>query len=899
MGCVIMVDNNVLFYELNDSRILGISTYQITKIPRYDVLGDNLNEVIKDVKQMFSHLLKEFYQITKGTDSAIELLLTTSKKENQSYKALLNMYLVVRITALNKNFTLSKLEEADHIITYNLLQSKFEVINTSYPFSCFSQDIMPAALAIRKKEDLKYLQNNMIPVAYTFDLLSDKPTEQDLLYNYLINTPDVAVSISLIPTSLYQNEHYFLENMMIRLGNLFNGISVPQYGFIRDGSVQDVLGLYEYYLNQETNGLFIMNIVVLGNFQNINNLASNLLMECSTPNENGKAPKFEIVELQSSNEIKSYPHLFPWIVEQKVSGIHRLQIVLDRYNQHLYRLPYIVSADEATQIFRLPVASNKITAGIDIIDTTKRNKTFTQGIINTADIILGRLTNIIDSKDANLGFNLKDLTKHMLVVGTPGSGKSTFLVGLMDRLWKNFKIPFLVIEPAKQEYRALIDSIECLQVFSPGKNSVAPYIINPFIPPKGVTLEVYKSIVKAAFSVAFEMWTPLDQLFDETLNICYSDCGWLDDTTIEDGKRIFTLPEFIETYRSVVNAKGYTGEYKKQVETAGVMRLQGLLEQNMNIFDNQNTVSIEDILTKPTVIELSNVKDIKQKSFIIAFLLNNIYAYVEANLRNDGMLKNVILLEEAHVLLSADTQAVQSESASSNQQAVRLLSGMLAEIRSRGVGIVIADQSSRKVSQDVIANTNIKVVFRLVEQSDKTIIKNSVNMSDLQFERMSKLKTGEALVYFDKLDEAEEIKLDDYRLNHNITTDLTDQELKSRMHYWDTHQKLLIPYEECKYIEKCSNTCNFTVRAKARAISDRIYRKYFESIKNLTDFQKAYYKINTYILKETEELFGKDTFKEILSCTKVMLLRKCRFYSSCKITRKMCLATIKNNEQKH
>ena len=71
----------------------------------------------------------------------------------------------------------------------------------------------------------------------------------------------------------------------------------------------------------------------------------------------------------------------------------------------------------------------------------------------------------------------KDLAKHMLVVGTPGSGKTTFSVGLLDRLWKEHKIPFLVIEPAKNEYRALVQSIPELQVFTPGKNFISPFVL--------------------------------------------------------------------------------------------------------------------------------------------------------------------------------------------------------------------------------------------------------------------------------------------------------------------------------------------------------------------------------------------------------------------------------------
>ena len=473
------------------------------------------------------------------------------------------------------------------------------------------------------------------------------------------------------------------------------------------------------------------------------------------------------------------------------------------------------------------------------------------------------------------------------------SGGETFVVSLMDRLWKDHKIPFLVFEPAKTEYRSLLDSIPDLQVFSPGKNNVAPYILNPFIPPKKVPLEVYKSIVKSAFSVAFEMWTPLDQLFDETLNICYSNFGWLDETTIDDGLRCFSLSDFIETYKQVVSSKSYTGEYKKQIEAAGVMRLNGLLEQNLNVFDNENTVSIEDILTKPTVIELSNIKDIRQKSFIIALLLNNIYAYVEANLGNDGKLKNVILLEEAHVLLNGDNVA-SGESSNANQAAVKLLSNMLAEIRSRGVGIVIADQSPRKVSSEVIANTNLKIMFRLVEAVDKKIVMDSTTMTELQFDRLARLKTGQALVYFDKLEDVEEVKFKDYRLENNISIDLSDESVKRLMNYWDDKQHILIPYEECHYLNECKSRCDFNCRSKSRVIADRLFRKHVNNIRKLDDFKQLYLKINVLIKEEIDEVFGPELFDSLKNCVKVHFLRKVRFNSSIGLTKKICINTIKS-----
>jgi len=147
-------------------------------------------------------------------------------------------------------------------------------------------------------------------------------------------------------------------------------------------------------------------------------------------------------------------------------------------------------------------------------------------------------------------------------------------------------------------------------------------------------------------------------------------------------------------------------------------------------------------------------------------------------------LKNVILLEEAHVLLDAESKAGEGE-ANPSAIAQGLVKRMLAEIRSYGVGIVIADQSPRKVTTDVVALTDIKVAFRLVEANDKQILADSTNMNETQEQRLAKLKPGEAFLFFGKLDEPDEIKTEDYRLANNISISLSDEGIKSLSTYWN------------------------------------------------------------------------------------------------------------------
>ena len=100
---------------------------------------------------------------------------------------------------------------------------------------------------------------------------------------------------------------------------------------------------------------------------------------------------------------------------------------------------------------------------------------------------------------------------------------------------------------------------------------------------------------------------------------------------------------------------GFTGDAKNMV----VRVLSG--KQSREPIDNYYSIPIEDILSKPTVIELAAIENSDQKALLIALLLLSILAYVTRNYVGEGGLRNVILLEEAHVLLDADSNAGQGD----------------------------------------------------------------------------------------------------------------------------------------------------------------------------------------------------------------------------------------------
>ena len=720
------------------------------------------------------------------------------------------------------------------------------------------------SIAIVKDEREENLNNQFLSAAYSIDVFDSYAHDMSSIMNELTEQPYSMFSIQLFPTQLTVEEKTEIARIAQILDTLNKGVMTQGIGNVSISAAGHLAEIYKYYQTVSAGAMFGYNIIVAGSYGNTDKLASKVQGYISYDSENPVFMKQVHMDTSQLRITDNY-YSFPWIVNELLIDLNRNPYIWnqDNSNQFLYRMPYVISAKEAGGIFRLPLGNGRISAGLPINDSESASKTYADNLINAGDIEIGILKN---SEKNTIGISLKDLAKHMLVVGTPGSGKTTFSVSLLDRLWKEHNIPFLVIEPAKNEYRALIQSIPEIQIFTPGKNFISPFVFNPFVPPENVRLETYKSTLKTAFAAAVSMTTPLDKIFEEAINNCYSDFRWLDNYTTADKGQIFNITDFIKCFKNTFDEIGYTGD-AKNIGRAGVVRLKSL----ENLFDNYFSIPIQDLLQKPTIIELAAIENSDQKALIISLLLLSILAYVNANYVGDGGLKNVILLEEAHVLLDASSNVGQGD-ANPSAIAQNLVKRMLAEIRSYGVGIIIADQSPRKVSTDVVALTDMKMVFRLVEATDKQIIADSMNMGDGQEQRLSRLKPGEAFLFFNKLDSPEEVVTPDYRLENNIDITLSDKDIGKLTTYWNDKKKNLRPYPECAEVFCCKECCIYERRILAKEIARRIFVKNFKS--DMSDFN-AIKKVFAQITKLTKyELNDEEFSPELLACVKVQLWRK-------------------------
>ncbi len=368
-------------------------------------------------------------------------------------------------------------------------------------------------------------------------------------------------------------------------------------------------------------------------------------------------------------------------------------------------------------------------------------------------IDLGRLVksgNVCETVPVPL---LKDqLDRHIFVAGVTGCGKTTTCQTLL--LGSDW--PFLVIEPAKTEYRGLRNkACEDLLVFTLGNDAVAPFRLNPFEFIKGESITSRVDMLMASISAAFDMEAAIPQLIERAIYASYADMGWsikdnsnryYDDPFADKVFAFPTLSDVLAKTEKVVDEQGFDDRLKRDYIGSIKARLQGLtLGAKGLMLDCRRSVDFDKLMDRKVVLELEDIPNAQQKSLVIGFILTNLIQVIKSRYERTGGKKvcHITLIEEAHRLLTKPEPGCSS----SQRQAAETFADMLAEVRKYGESLIIADQIPGKLTPEVIKNTNTKIIHRLFAQDDKEAVGHTMGLEDEQIEFLSNLKVGHAIVF--------------------------------------------------------------------------------------------------------------------------------------------------------
>ena len=851
--------------NLPNGKYISSNILEITAFPKAEIIDKDNKKAFEMNMKAFNQMLFELHKISDMNSTVAEILWVSEKVENQTFKSKVRVFVVIRKIGTDINLLDKETKTIQSNFISELNQVKFE----TRPFELEDKSFInlvrnidfSSLLTITKKE--KIVGNSAsYGNYYTWDILNNNSNDtMSGFISSISQNSNCAVSFQIIPTSLSPNELIYLNELSVQYKQVIG---------MGDISAEIPLKTNQYLLDRSQKPLFFYNICTFGNVDCCRFITTKLLSVLQSGNE--KISDCDLITLDLSSEkinIANQFYIYPWIINEKLINKYR-NAQLQQYPivKAMGRFPYVMTLEELNVFFRLPLYDKSMPALTERKALSEAEQ-FSKDIIGENTIKFGRLISDGGS-EVVIGCPLKSWTQHALIVGMPGTGKTTFAVNILTQFYKK-GIPFLAIEPTKSEYRAMIDIVDDLQIFTPGNNNVSPFIINPFIPPKGITVEQYIPSLLAAFKAAFSMDGPLEMIFLKAVNNCYIEYGWKKYSKYGDKDvKVFGMFEYILCFRKTMNSMNYNKETKSNIETAGLLRLMNLIEQNSNIYDTINTVPIEDLLSKPTVLELNSIDNDEQKSLIMALILSSACVHIKNNQIGDGKLKNVILIDEAHVLLDS---GVDSEgSGSSKGTTVKTVQKMIAEVRSYGTSIIIADQKPSAVTESIVSNTNVKVSFRLTSSKERNLIAESTDMSDSNAEYISQLGVGQAFVYFDKLRSPQLVQTEDTRETDGVRLSVSNEEIFERSKYWKDKESKLVPFRECSCSNICK-TCSFKIRSDSEYFAEKLLGACTPKITDKKALLSYAIKIPQ-VLKKHIERYEENEIEQLYNCTIIKFIRK-------------------------
>ena len=369
------------------------------------------------------------------------------------------------------------------------------------------------------------------------------------------------------------------------------------------------------------------------------------------------------------------------------------------------------------------------------------------------------------------------LNRHVFVCGATGAGKSQTVRCLLEAA-SSRGIPWLVVEPAKAEYRLMANRLPGTEVIRirPGEPDAIAAGLNPLEPagagaacgdPGGrFPLQTHADLVKALFIASFQAEEPFPQVLSAALSRVYEEAGW--DLALGEPSRgeaaYPTLTSLQRAAERVVAEIGYSQRVTDDVLGFIRVRLASLRHGTTGRFlEGGHPLDFAALLSRNVVLEIEDVGDDADKAFLMGTVLIRLAEHLRLTHRTAGRapgLAHLTVVEEAHRLLRRPAPG-EAGGAGAAAHAVELFAGLLAEIRAYGEGLVIAEQIPARLVPDVIKNTAVKVTHRLPAADDREAVGATMNATQRQSRYLVTLPPGQAAVFSDGMDFPVLVKIKD------------------------------------------------------------------------------------------------------------------------------------------
>lgn len=540
-----------------------------------------------------------------------------------------------------------------------------------------------------------------------------------------------------------------------------------------------------------------------------------------------------------------------------------------------YTAGTLVSGRELPMHLGLPTRS---VHGLPIIEHAEFGRNVPDEAMPDEDKMnLGKIYHMGKEEAAGLILNRQAMASHTFITGSTGTGKSNAVYHLLDEITKNGQTTFLVVEPAKGEYKNVFGNCTDVQVFGTNPRETPLLRMNPFAFPENIHILEHIDRLVEIFNACWPMYAAMPAVLKDAIERSYQKVGW-DLRNSESEKGVFpTFFDLLDILPGVIEESHYSKDTQSDYVGALCTRVKSLTNGIYgSVLCAEDALTDEALFDRNVVVDLSRVGSMETKSLLMGILVMKLQEYRMCSSGMNSRLRHVTVLEEAHNLLRKTSAEQSQEGANLQGKSVEMLANAIAEMRTYGEGFIIADQAPGLLDMSVIRNTNTKIILRLPDEEDRKLVGKSAALKEAQIDELSKLPLGVAAVYQNEWPEAVLCKIEAYpmpenavyhkpsKMPHEINAEfvfgqlavgkelepLSSSEMEQLKLWLKRHETVLKP-EDSRYLERVFAGGELDVAKTRKAVFD-----FFGGIGTVVDYCAAAKKSLTPRKEFLEQLQG-------------------------------------------
>ena len=541
----------------------------------------------------------------------------------------------------------------------------------------------------------------------------------------------------------------------------------------------------------------------------------------------------------------------------------------------LYTPATLVSGRELPMHLGLPTRS---VHGLPIIEHAEFGRNVPDEAMPDEDKMnLGKIYHMGKEEAAGLLLNRQAMASHTFITGSTGTGKSNAVYHLLDEITKNGQTTFLVVEPAKGEYKNVFGNCTDVQVFGTNPRETPLLRMNPFAFPENIHILEHIDRLVEIFNACWPMYAAMPAVLKDAIERSYQKVGW-DLRNSESEKGVFpTFFDLLDILPGVIEESHYSKDTQSDYVGALCTRVKSLTNGIYgSVLCAEDALTDEALFDRNVIVDLSRVGSMETKSLLMGILVMKLQEYRMCSSGMNSRLRHVTVLEEAHNLLRKTSAEQSQEGANLQGKSVEMLANAIAEMRTYGEGFIIADQAPGLLDMSVIRNTNTKIILRLPDEEDRKLVGKSAALKEAQIDELSKLPLGVAAVYQNEWPEAVLCKIEAYpmpenavyhkpsKMPHEINAEfvfgqlavgkelepLSSSEMEQLKLWLKRHETVLKP-EDSRYLERVFAGGELDVAKTRKAVFD-----FFDGISTVIDYCAAAEKSFTPRKEFLEQLQG-------------------------------------------